>query len=337
MMAATRAGVRCRIAHLELDPAGYAELIASPYADELLAGDPPVGLVLVRGDPESGALPAPGGSPVVVAWVGATTGGAGPETADLVVGPGEVGRLIETVTANPLAATALATMLRAIPRLPVDEALVLESATYSMLQAGPEFAAWRAGSPAEPDRTPGPTVLVERAGGVLTVTLNRPHRHNAISTAVRDELSEALALARVDRSITSVELTGAGPSFSSGGDLGEFGERPDPATAHRTRLARNPGRLVHQLGNVTARIHGTAFGGGIEIAAFARMVVAAPGTRIALPEVGLGLIPGAGGTVSVTRRIGRQRTAALALARLELDVATAHAWGLVDALADTVA
>ena len=66
------------------------------------------------------------------------------------------------------------------------------------------------------------------------------------------------------------------------------------------------------------------------MAAFARTVVADPGTRIALPEVGLGLIPGAGGTVSVTRRIGRQRTAALALCGRELDAATALAWGLVD-------
>ena len=67
-------------------------------------------------------------------------------------------------------------------------------------------------------------------------------------------------------------------------------------------------------------------------AAFADRVVARPDTFVALPEVAMGLIPGAGGTVSLPRRIGRQRTAYLALSGRRLDVATAHAWGLVDAV-----
>ena len=113
---------------------------------------------------------------------------------------------------------------------------------------------------------------------------------------------------------------GNGPSFCSGGDLDEFGTRPDPATAHVTRLARSPARLIYRLRTrITVQLHGAAFGGGIEMAAFADIVEAHPDTRIALPEVGLGLIPGAGGTVSVTSRIGRQRTAALALSGREID------------------
>jgi enoyl-CoA hydratase/carnithine racemase len=73
-------------------------------------------------------------------------------------------------------------------------------------------------------------------------------------------------------------------------------------------------------------------GAGIELPAFADTVIAAEDTVIALPEVELGLIPGAGGTVSVTRRIGRHRTALLALSGMHLDPATAHALGLVDRL-----
>jgi enoyl-CoA hydratase/carnithine racemase len=89
--------------------------------------------------------------------------------------------------------------------------------------------------------------------------------------------------------------------------------------------------VVHQLASrTTVQLHGVAFGGGIEIAAFAGTVEADPATRIALPELGLGLIPGAGGTVSLTRRIGRQRTAALALCGREIDAGTALEWGLVD-------
>jgi len=151
---------------------------------------------------------------------------------------------------------------------------------------------------------------------------------------LRDELVQALSVAVLDASISNVVLRGNGPSFCSGGDLDEFGTRPDPATAHLTRLARSPARLIHRLRTrMTVQLHGAAFGGGIEMAAFAGTLEAHPDTRIALPEVGLGLIPGAGGTVSMTHRIGRQRTAALALSGRQIDAATALAWGLVDRIA----
>jgi enoyl-CoA hydratase/carnithine racemase len=174
-------------------------------------------------------------------------------------------------------------------------------------------------------------VRADRDASTLTITLDRSQRHNAISTRLRDELSQALAVAVADNTIESVRLRGNGPSFCSGGDLDEFGSRPDPVTAHVTRLARSPARVIHTLAARTvAHLHGAAFGGGIEMAAFARRVEAHPDTRIALPEIGLGLIPGAGGTVSLTRRIGRQRTMALALSGREIDATTALEWGLVD-------
>jgi enoyl-CoA hydratase/carnithine racemase len=87
---------------------------------------------------------------------------------------------------------------------------------------------------------------------------------------------------------------------------------------------------------VNALIHGSTLGGGIEMAAFAGRVVAHPATRIGLPEIGLGLIPGAGGTVSLPRRIGRQRTAALALTGRSIDAATALGWGLIDAISESI-
>lgn len=74
-------------------------------------------------------------------------------------------------------------------------------------------------------------------------------------------------------------------------------------------------------------------GAGIELAAFADRIVADPATRISLPELTLGLLPGAGGTVSLPRRIGRQRTAYLALTGSVIDASTALAWGLVDEIA----
>ena len=161
--------------------------------------------------------------------------------------------------------------------------------------------------------------------------LNRPRRHNAVTAGLRDGLAEALTLAAVDDTITAVRLSGNGPSFCSGGDLGEFGSFPDPATAHITRLTRSPGAPRPPARRPPARPPARRLhGGGIEVPAFARHVTAAPDTRIALPEVALGLVPGAGGTVSIPRRIGRHRTAALALSGAVIDAATALEWGLID-------
>lgn len=268
---------------------------------------------------------------MVVAWVGDALGGPGPDAADLVVGPDDVEALAASVARHPLAATTLAVHLRSIGALDVEPGLAAESAVYSLLQGGPEFAAWRATHRARPVVDDDPTVIVERDGDELTITLDRPERHNAVSTRLRDELHEALRVATIDHSITAVTIRGSGPSFCSGGDVDEFGSRPDPVTAHRTRLARSPARLIHACRDrVTVEIHGAALGGGIEMAAFAGRVVARDGTTIGLPELGLGLIPGAGGTVSVTRRCGRQRTAALALTGTTIDATTARSWGLVD-------
>ena len=84
---------------------------------------------------------------------------------------------------------------------------------------------------------------------------------------------------------------------------------------------------------VTAHLHGACVGAGIELAAFAGRVVATSDTRLALPEVALGLVPGSGGTVSIPRRIGRHRTAWLALGATFVDASTAVRWGLVDEIA----
>jgi enoyl-CoA hydratase/carnithine racemase len=253
---------------------------------------------------------------------------------DVVLGPDDpaIDAILRTANDHPHAATALAVLLRGVADRSVGEGLATESAVYSTLQAGPEFAAWRAATPmrARP-ASDGPAVRVDRTGDRLSVTLSRPEVHNAFDARMRDDLLDALALAVGDPSITEVELAGDGPSFCSGGDLDEFGTRPDPATAHLVRLARSAGRLLATIADrVTARIHGACLGSGIEIPAFAGRVIAHPDTTIALPEVRMGLIPGAGGTVSLPRRIGRQRTARLALTGTAIDSTTAREWGLVD-------
>jgi enoyl-CoA hydratase/carnithine racemase len=172
---------------------------------------------------------------------------------------------------------------------------------------------------------------VSREGDRLEIRLTRPAVHNAFSVAMRDALVEALGVALADPSIGEIVLRGEGPSFCSGGDLSEFGSFPDPASAHAIRTTRSPALALSRLcERVRCEVHGACIGAGIELPAFTKRIVAGEDAFFMLPEVGLGLVPGAGGTHSLPRRIGRQRTAWLGLSGARIDARTALAWGLVD-------
>jgi len=267
--------------------------------------------------------------------------GAGSEAAralldrfDVVIADAEeLAPLVAAVRRSPFACLALVQLLRHGEGLSIHEGLIAESLVYSTLQAGPEFGAWlasRTGKRRGPPPTE-PAVLVERCGKRLEITLNRPEKHNAFSAEMRDALCEALEIAVADPSLTDIALRGERPTFCSGGDLDEFGSLPDPATAHVIRSTRNPARLLAACAErVHAELHGACLGAGIELPAFAKRIAAWPDTSFRLPEVAMGLVPGAGGTVSLPRRIGRQRTAWLALSGLPIDARTALRWGLVD-------
>lgn len=220
-------------------------------------------------------------------------------------------------------------------------AVVTESLAYSTLQAGPEFARWL--SERGPARMPdiANPVRTQREDDTLHVRFNRPQRHNAFSTDARAALLEALTVAQLDPSVTGIVLSGNGPSFCSGGDLAEFGTFDDPASAHLARTRHSPAlvldALTARLGQACrAEVHGQVLGSGLELAAFCGWVEAEQDSVFGLPELSLGLIPGAGGTLSITRRIGRWRTAYLVLSGRTIDGATALAWGLVDAVSPSV-
>jgi len=235
---------------------------------------------------------------------------------------------------SPQAATTLAQVLRVGTALSPAAALVVESLAYSTLQSGREHQQWLDGRPARAaDNRSAPAVLLERLDTALWLTLDRPERRNAYSARMRDELVAALEMATTDATITSVHLRGHGPNFCSGGDLAEFGTRPDPASAHGIRTQRSAGWWIQQMrAQVTVHLHGACVGAGIELAAFAGAVEATEDATMSLPEVGMGLIPGAGGTASIPRRIGPARTAWLGVTGARLDAPTALRWGLIDRL-----
>ncbi|KUI24901.1 enoyl-CoA hydratase [Mycobacterium sp. IS-1742] len=238
----------------------------------------------------------------------------------------------------PQAAAVCDDVLRAFdPARSTFAGVITESLAYSTLQSGREFARWLAErGPARVPETPDPVVMA-RHDGRLTIRFNRPGRHNAFSTRARAALLEALEVARLDPSVEEVVLGGVGRSFCSGGDLAEFGSFEDPASAHLARTRHSPALVLDEVAarlgrSCRAHVHGQVLGSGLEMAAFCGWLVSAPDAVFGLPELALGLIPGAGGTVSITRRIGRWRTGYLVLSGRTIDPATALRWGLIDAV-----
>jgi len=248
-----------------------------------------------------------------------------------------LGRLRAAIDRSPRAAITCGQLLRQTARLDVGGALAAEAAAYSLLLSGPEFARWL-GERGTPRHRQPPTepVRIARDSGRLSIVLNDPVRRNAFSAQLREALLDALLVAEADETVESVELTGAGPAFCSGGDLDEFGTATDLVAAYLVRLSRAPWRIVSRIADkVTVVAHGACIGAGIEMAAYAGRIVATPDAFFALPEVGMGLVPGAGGSVSVPHRIGRWRAAWLMLTSDRLPAPTALRWGLVDEIGRT--
>lgn len=241
--------------------------------------------------------------------------------------------ITRTLTNAPVAGATLVQLSRAIESLDVMSGLDMESVTYACLQGGREYQSWLAGftPPSMPPLSDEPALLLQRDDSVLHIVLNRPELRNSITVEMRDALVEALELVALDTTIEQVVLSGAGKCFSVGGELREFGSVPDPATGHLVRTLRLPGRWLARVAERSeARVHGACIGAGVEFPAFARRVIAAPGSHFQLPELQFGLVPGAGGCVSIARRIGRHRFNLMALSARRIDAQTALAWGLVD-------
>jgi hypothetical protein len=251
----------------------------------------------------------------------------------VLVDTSPLGQITFNIEKSPLAAMILVQHLRASEHLSVRDALTAESFAYATVQKGSEFLTWLDSASPQvqtPRRVDEPLIL-RLEGNRLRLTLNDTENGNAIGVQMRDALCEGLDLALADPVISKVNISAIGRTFSTGGNVNEFGEVTDPATAHWVRSLRLPAwRLARLRERLHIHVNGAAIGAGAEIAAFASRVSASEKSWFQLPELKYGLIPGAGGTASLPRRIGRQRTAFMALSMKRIKAVTALEWGLVD-------
>jgi hypothetical protein len=293
----------------------------------------PLGLVDLGVCPQSATLQALPPFPLI--GLGDATHPLASQLDAIVEPPVSVDALIRQTKRAPHAAAVAIQLLRSLDGLPCARALPLESFCYGLLQGSAEHGAWLASRIPAGQPVPAGRLIVERRDSVLHLLLDRPQARNAIDRLLRDQLFEAFTLATLDREVRSMKLRAAGAAFSIGADLEEFGTTRDPATAHLIRSRTLPAlALVGRAEILDVHVQGACIGAGLEIAAFAGRLTATPDAWFQLPELAMGLIPGAGGCVSVPRRIGRQRAALMILSGKRINATTALHWGLIDAIED---
>lgn len=181
-------------------------------------------------------------------------------------------------------------------------------------------------------------LLTEEHEGVLTLTLNRPEKRNAINFELYEQLDQALRQAAVTDALRVVLIRGAGPTFSSGIDVTNFlllaqkygdgwQQRMRTITADFQAVLNRLERL--ELPTI-ALLHGHCLGLALELALACDLRLAAAGTKLGVPETRLGMIPDVGGTTRLTRLVGLARAKELIFTGSEVDAAEAAAWGLVN-------
>ena len=175
------------------------------------------------------------------------------------------------------------------------------------------------------------SVRAEAEGGVLTVTIDRPARRNAVDRAASEAVAAAMDRLDADDALRVGILTGAGGHFSAGMDLHAFlaGERVELPGRGIAGIARRPPAKP-----LIAAVEGYALAGGFEMALACDMIVAARDARFGLPEVRRGLIAGSGGLVRLPERMPRAVAMELALTGRAMDAEEAHRWGLVNRLTE---
>ena len=176
------------------------------------------------------------------------------------------------------------------------------------------------------------TLMYEKKDSIAYVTLNCPQALNVYNIQMRDELYQVLGAIRDDDEVRVAIFKGAGDkAFCAGADLSEFLTAPSPVVARQVRWERDVWGLFLSIPHpLIAAVHGYVLGSGIEIALCCDIRIASEDARFGLPEVGLGIIPAAGGTQTLPRVIGRARALEMLLTNRWLDAEEAYRIGLVN-------
>ncbi|MBW1785286.1 MAG: enoyl-CoA hydratase/isomerase family protein [Deltaproteobacteria bacterium] len=176
------------------------------------------------------------------------------------------------------------------------------------------------------------TVCYEIKDHLAYVTLNRPDALNVYNIQMRDDLFQVLSAIKEDSEINSVVVKGAGEkAFCAGADLSEFLTAPPAVSAREVRWARDVWGLFLGIPQpVIAALHGFVLGSGLEIALCCDIRIASDDIRIGLPEVGLGIIPAAGGTQTLPRTIQQPLALDMLMTGRWIDSKEAHRCGLVN-------
>lgn len=171
-------------------------------------------------------------------------------------------------------------------------------------------------------------IIVETKGRVGLVTLNRPQALNALNEALIGELNEALSAFEADSAIGCTVITGSEKAFAAGADVKEMAEKTY-VESYLGKFLDGWTRLSETRKPVIAAVSGFCLGGGLELAMMCDFIIASETAKFALPEITLGIMPGAGGTQRLPRFIGKAKAMDLILTGRMMDVAEAERAGLV--------
>jgi len=175
------------------------------------------------------------------------------------------------------------------------------------------------------------TVVMETDGPVAIIRMSRPAAMNALNTEVLQDLHAALETVEADPELRVIVLTGEGNAFVAGADIKEMVTKTPLEAREFTQLGHKVFRRIEEMDAIViVAINGYALGGGMELALACDIILASEKARMGLPEVGLGIHPGFGGTQRLPRMVGRWKAKELILTTQQLSAAEAKAIGLVN-------
>lgn len=260
--------------------------------------------------------------------------GKGPRTCLVPVSDPEreARRMWELAYRHPFAALAIDSQIRVGASSSVHDALVAESFTMSMLVSSDDYRQWHREDAAQRLQPAGEApVHVSREGAITHIVLGWPAKGASPRSFPDRGLVNALLAEADGDGDGPIVLSASGPDFCAG-SYGEGGQTAaDPAGAHLMRLLASLGTAAYRVHDrLRVEVTGRCVGRGLGVTAFGWHIRASADSTFVLPQISMAMLPGAGASVSITRRIGRWRTAYLALSGAAIGAATALDWGLVD-------